>query len=220
MRIPVVGIGAGGHSKAIIEILNENGAYEVVGLLDPKVGLHGQNISDIEILGGDELLSELKKKGVEHFFVGLGGAGDNRPRQRLFDEVVSAEFKPINVVHLRAIISPSVALGLGVTIMAGAVINADSRLGDNVIVNTGAIIEHDCVIGDHVHVATGAQLAGTVEVGEGAHIGAGSVIKQGISIGRNAIVGAGAAVVKDVADGTIVAGVPASVIGESKDREK
>ena len=32
----VVGLGAGGHSKVVIEILQRMGGYELVGLLDPK----------------------------------------------------------------------------------------------------------------------------------------------------------------------------------------
>lgn len=46
----------------------------------------------------------------------------------------------------------------------------------------------------------------------GASIGSGAVILCGITIGAGAIIGAGAVVTRDVADGVIVAGVPARLL--------
>ena len=46
-------------------------------------------------------------------------------------------------------------------------------------------------------------------VREGASIGSNATIIAGVTIGRNALIGAGAVVTRDVADGAVVAGVPA-----------
>ena len=210
--IRVVGLGAGGHAKVVIEILRLMGGYELVGLLDPKRELWGTGILGIRVLGDDDLLPKLYNQGVRHAFIGLGTTGDTRARRRLYEKAHRQGFQIVQAIHPQAVIGPSVEIGHGPTIMAGAVINAAVRLGDNVIVNTGAIIEHDCVIGDHVHIATGARLASTVYVGEGAHIGLSASIRQCIHIGRNAIVGAGAVVVDDVPDSVVVVGVPARIL--------
>lgn len=214
MGVKVVGLGAGGHAKVVIEILRSHKSYALMGLLDTKPELRGKSVLGVPILGDDDLIPVLKRDGVCRFFVGLGSTGDDRRRQRLFELALQHGMKPVDAVHPQAIISPSAELGEGVTIMAGAVINACTRLGENVIVNTGAIVEHDCVIGDHVHIATGAQLASTVRVGTGAHIGAGATVRQCITIGEGAIVGAGAVVVKDVRPHTVVVGVPAYPLRE------
>lgn len=50
-------------------------------------------------------------------------------------------------------------------------------------------------------------------VRRGASIGSGAVILCGVTIGAGALVGAGAVVTHDVAEGTVVAGVPARVRG-------
>jgi acetyltransferase-like isoleucine patch superfamily enzyme len=50
-----------------------------------------------------------------------------------------------------------------------------------------------------------------------ASIGSNATILAGITIGEGALVGAGAVVTKDVPDYTIVAGVPAKIIGRTKD---
>jgi acetyltransferase-like isoleucine patch superfamily enzyme len=55
---------------------------------------------------------------------------------------------------------------------------------------------------------------GLVAIGDDVWIGVDAVILRGVAIGTGAIVGAGAVVTKDVAPFSIVAGVPASVIGE------
>ena len=214
MGVKVVGLGAGGHAKVVIEILRSHKSYELIGLLDPKPELQGESVLGVPVLGDDDLLPVLKRDGICHFFVGLGSIGDTRPRQCLFELALQYGMKPVDAVHPQAIVSPSAVIGEGVTIMAGTVINACARLGVNVFVNTGAVVEHDCVIGDHVHVATGAQLASTVQVGTGAHIGAGATVRQCITIGEGAIVGAGAMVVKDVPPHTVVVGVPARLLRE------
>ena len=205
----VIGLGAGGHAKIIIEILRLLGDFEIVGLLDRNPKVHGTSILRVPVLGNDSLLRELFARGARHAFVGLGGTGDNRPRAALYVMAKENGLEMVSAIDPRSIISPSAVLGDGVMVMPGAIINADSRLGNNVIINTGAIVEHDCSIGNDVHIATGARLGGSVTVLDGAHIGLGAALKQGVQVGRNAIVGAGAVVIHDVADDATVVGVPA-----------
>lgn len=210
----VIGLGAGGHAKVVIEILQLSGEYEVIGLLDPRSSLWQTDVLNVPVLGDDNLLPELYNQGVRYAFIGLGSVGDSGPRQRLYQRARDQKLEIVRAIHPQAWISPSAQVGYGPTIMAGAVINAAARLGEHVIVNTGATVEHDCVIGDHVHIATGAHLAGGVHVEAGAHIGLGASVLQGIHVGQDAIVGAGAVVVNPVPENTTVVGVPARIIQE------
>jgi UDP-perosamine 4-acetyltransferase len=209
VSILVVGLGAGGHAKVVIETLRLDGRYEIIGLLDRNPDLLGKSVLGVPILGDDEELPVLKARGVECFFVGLGGVVSLAPRRRLYESALGLGLEPVPVLHPGAFISPSAVLGQGPTVMAAAVVNAQARIGENVILNTGAIVEHDCVIGSHVHIATGARLAGDVVIGEETLIGAGAVVRQGLRIGPRALVGAGAVVVKDVPGGQMVVGNPA-----------
>ena len=211
----VVGLGAGGHAKVLIEVLRAMGGFELTGLLDINPDLWNTQVLGVPVLGSDVLLPELKTQGVHHAFIGLASIESTQPRADLYRKAADAGFRMVQAVHPSAVISPSAETGAGLSVMATAVINAAVVLGDNVIVNTGGIVEHDCVIGDHVHVATGARLAATVCVGDGAHIGAGATVRQSITIGPGAVVGAGAVVVSDVPSDARVAGVPARPMADN-----
>jgi len=209
-------LGGGGHARVLIDCLQASGLAQPYAILDSDPSKKGKELLDVPILGGDELLPELRKQGVTHFVVGLGSTGDSRPRQRLFEWGLSHHLEPLTVIHPSAVCSKGASIGRGSQLFPRSIVNSGSKIGENVIVNSGAIVEHDCMIDDHTHIATGAQLASTVRVGKGAHIGIGASVKQGITIGEGAIVGAGAVVVKDVELHTVVAGVPARVFREAK----
>ncbi len=196
----VVGLGAGGHAKVIIEMLRLAGEYEIAGLLDSREELRGRSVLGVPVLGGDEKLLELWDQGIRHVFIGVGPVARPGVRAVLFDKAVQFGFEVINAIHPRAIVSPSAQVGRGLTMMTAAVMNASVLVGDNVIIGTGAIVEHDCMLGNHVHVDTGAILAAGVRVGHGAHIGAGATVCQGVKIGRNVAIAAGSAVIGNVPD--------------------
>jgi UDP-perosamine 4-acetyltransferase len=178
-------------------------------ILDADHARHRKNLLGVPILGDDLMLPELKRRGVTVFIVGIGGTGNTRPRQQLFETALTAGLAPLSVQHPTAICSSATKLGDGVQLLAGCIVNIGASLGVNTIINTGAIVEHDCRVGAHVHIAPGATICGDVTIGDGAHIGAGATVKQGIMIGRHALVGAGSVVVKDVPNDLVVAGVPA-----------
>jgi UDP-perosamine 4-acetyltransferase len=213
----VIGLGAGGHAKVVIDILQTAGGCELVGLLDASRLLWEKTVLGVRVLGGDDLLPELRGQGVTHAFIGVGSTGDTKPRQQLYKKLHQYGFELVSAVHPQAVVARSVKLRPGVTIMAGCILNAHARIGANVVVNTGGIIEHDCVIGDHAFIGPGVRLGGTVEVGSGAHLGIGATVLQNIHIGKNAIVGAGAVVIEDVPDNTVVVGVPARVLRRIED---
>lgn len=54
---------------------------------------------------------------------------------------------------------------------------------------------------------------GKVEIGNNVYIGADVIINMGITIGNNVIIAAGAIVTHDIPDNSVVAGVPAKIIG-------
>ena len=207
MRPQVVVLGASGHAKVVIEILEETREWNIIGCTTTRE-LSGE-VLNYPVLGSDDLLPALYGSGVRHALVGIG---DNRLRRQVSRRAHEMGFALINAVSPRAVVSPRARLGCGVVVMAGAVLNVDSIFGDGAIVNTRASVDHDCRVGPYAHIGPGVSLAGGVEVGEGAFLGIGSCVIPGVKIGPWAIVGAGAAVIKDVPERATVVGVPARVI--------
>ena len=210
MRVVVVG--AGGHARSVVDALRASGEHEPVACTDPRPGLAGSEIDGVEIVGDDSHLERLRDNGVEGAVIGVGGVGDNGPRERLFTHAEELGFALPAVVHSRASVAPAAALAEGAVVLAGAVVGPGASIGRDTIVNTGALVEHDCRVGDHAHLATGAALAGGVTVGDRAHVGIRAAVLQGVTIGPGAIVGAGAVVIREVAAGAVMVGSPARAL--------
>jgi acetyltransferase-like isoleucine patch superfamily enzyme len=58
---------------------------------------------------------------------------------------------------------------------------------------------------------------GKIEIGDNCYIGAGVIILPNVTIGENCLISAGAVVTKDMPPNSVVAGVPAKVIGNIND---
>jgi sugar O-acyltransferase (sialic acid O-acetyltransferase NeuD family) len=192
-------LGAGGHAKVVIGVL-QSLRMPIAGVFDDDPRKKGARILDIPVLGPLADFDRSPSRAVL-------ALGDNATRKR-------AAARPgewVTLVHERAWVHPSVRLGAGTVVMAGAVVQPDTVLGRHVIVNTGATVDHDCKLGDFVHIAPGSHLSGTTTLGEGAFLGTGSSTRQGVTIGSWAVVGAGAAVVTDLPSNVTAVGFPAKV---------
>jgi len=208
----VILIGAGGHAKAVIDILKKNNQeIEIVGLITKDAADIGEKVLGVPIIGTDKELSELFNKGIRYALIAVGSVDNNFLRKKLYKKVANIGYTFINAFHPSSIISDYARFGTGNVVMAGVLVGPDTIIGNNVILNTGSIIEHDCIIEDHVHVAPGVKIAGGVTIGEASLIGIGSVIIQGIKVGKNVVVGAGTIVLEDIPDNAVVVGVPGKI---------
>lgn len=192
-------IGASGHAKVIIDILEQSGC-SIDFLMDSNKEITSLNNYEVRVY--DKSMDFRDKE----FIVSIGS---NPVRKRIALELGG----PFNkAIHPKAIIAKLVSLGEGTVVMAGAIVNSDAKIGAHCILNTGASIDHDCRLEDYVHISPHATLCGTVSVGEGSHIGAGATILPNIQIGKWATVGAGAVVIGNVPDNAVVVGNPAKII--------
>jgi sugar O-acyltransferase (sialic acid O-acetyltransferase NeuD family) len=196
---PIAVVGAGGHAKVVVATLRAAG-LEVKWILDDDVSKHGTKVLGVPVTGPTASLAALGCSGA------VLGVGDNRARHRLAHELTGPW---ATAIHPAAWVDPTVIVGAGTVIFAGAIVQADTVLGAHAIINTGASVDHDCIIGDCSHIAPGANVAGGVTVGEGAFLGIGSAAAPLAKIGPWATVGAGAVVLREVAAGETVVGVPA-----------
>ncbi|MDH4186052.1 MAG: acetyltransferase [Nitrospira sp.] len=209
----VIVFGAGGHAKVVVDVLEQMGAYQIVGLVDDSLELKGTVRGDYSVLGNKDDLAGMSGADIDGVIVALG---DNYRRKLVCKEVERMGFTLISAIHPSAVIGSRVRIGAGTLVVAGVVVNVDAEIGVNVIVNTGATVDHDCRIGAHVHLSPGVHLAGRVSVGALTHVGIGAVVLPNLTIGANCVVGAGSVVRENVPDGVVVVGNPARVIRQNE----
>ena len=124
----IIGLGAGGHAKGIIEILQNYPSHHLVGLLDINEKLHRTKLLGIPVLGSDCLIPNLISQGIDHFFIGLGSIGNMHPRRKLYELAQAYHLKPVDAIHPSAIISPSAMVSSGATILRRAGSNPAARI--------------------------------------------------------------------------------------------
>jgi len=193
-------IGASGHAKVIIEILEDH-KIEIGGLHDSN--------PEIKSLLGYEVFEEFPTSFNPNKDKIIISVGNNAVRKKLASSNI---YKFISVCHINTSISNRSTIGEGTVIMAGVSINSSCEIGNHVIINTNASIDHDCILKDYVHISPNVALAGNVKIGEGAHIGIGACIIQGTKIGKWCTIGAGAVIINDVPDGATIVGNPGRII--------
>ncbi|MFB9057599.1 acetyltransferase [Mariniflexile ostreae] len=215
----IIIIGASGHAKVIIDIIEQLEDYTIVGLIDsfkPK----GSFIFQYEILGNEKDIPALSQ--TYDFYAGIIAIGDNWTRKNIYKKIIKIvpEFEFISAIHPKSIIGKGVKIGKGTVIMAGAIVNSDAKIEDFCIINTGALLEHDCNLGKFASLAPNATVGGNVKIGAFSAICLSANVIQDISIGIHSIIGAGALVNRKVGDYKMVYGIPGKVIKEIAKGEK
>lgn len=186
-------LGIGGHAKSVLSILELNKEFEICGFVDKDYNV-SKEYKNYPIIGSDNNLELLYKKGINNAVVGVGFLGGKSVRTVLYHKLKNIGFHLPNIIDPSSVIANDVTMGEGNFIGKQTTINANSKLGSMCIINTGSIIEHDCSIGDFSHISVGSVLCGTCKVGKESMIGSNSVVIQGRSIGDGTIIGAGSVV--------------------------
>lgn len=199
----IILIGAGGHSKSVVDSLDKD-QYKVVGFLDEnKTGTH----LGLPIMG--KCVSDIENYLTYKYFVAIG---DVSARKMWFEKLKELQLDVINIIDKTAYVSPTAKMGIGNFIGKFAVINADSVIGNNNIINTRALIEHECTVGSHTHISTNSVINGNVTVEDGVFFGSCAVCNGQLKIGRNAVIGSGSVVINDIEPCTVNVGVPARAV--------
>jgi len=189
----IVLIGGGGHCKSVIDVIEQEDQFEIVGIVD-KPELLESKVLGYSVIGNDSDLDSLAKK-YQYALITVGQIKSPTLRVKLFDLAIKAGFTLPNIISPNAYVSKHSSIGNGVVVMHNAVVNASASIGDNCIINSKALIEHDCLICEHCHISTNVTINGGVTVKSGCFVGSGSTIKESITISENSFIKAGSFVV-------------------------
>lgn len=169
-------IGGGGHCHSVIDVIEQQGVYEIYGVVDVPEKV-GSQVLGYQVVGNDDDLPELFQHCL-NAVITVGQIKSNALRVKLFEAARTIGYRLPTIISPLAYVSPHAQIGSGTVVMHHALVNANATIGDNCIINTKALIEHDATIGSHCHIATSAVINGGVVVGENTFVGSNSTIVQ------------------------------------------
>lgn len=207
----IVIIGASGHGGMLLDCIEKEGRYNVLGFVD-SFKEKGTKMNGYEVLGNELELPQL----IDTFHIqgAILAIGNNWTRKNMANKIndIAPGLDFVSTIHPSAIVGKGVKIGKGSAVLPGAIINANATLGDFCILNTNASLGHDGHMEDFSSIASGACTGGELVLGRFSAISLGANIIEKITIGNHSVIGAGSLVVKNVGSHSVVYGSPARLI--------
>ena len=152
----------------VIRCLVEDCGHEFAGFID-------------DTYEGDGVLGSFASVAQKHPPSGYGcvnavGYSDLAARRSVTARIREAGYSMPVLVHPRAYVSATSAVGQGTFVMAGALVDCRVTVGDNVVVWPGVCISHDCTISGNTFLSPNCTVCGDCRVGTDCFVGAGAVI--------------------------------------------
>jgi acetyltransferase EpsM len=204
-------IGAGGHSKSTIDMLQ--GAHvHILGIFDDNPSRQGKDVLGIPVLG---TLRDFEKKIPCQAVIAIG---DNETRKMITQRFQGVKWP--TVIHPKTSVHPTLQVGEGTLIFEDTIVHPDVIIGSHCIIQAKGGIGHDTIFSDFVHTAPGVFVSGGSMIYEGVFMGIRSVTIPTVNVGPWSTVGAGSVVMRDVPPDSLAVGVPAKIMRVSKEQCK
>lgn len=172
----IILIGGGGHAHSVIDVIEQENRYEIIGIIDTKKNI-GKKILDYEVIGCDEDLETIFKN-CPNAVITIGHIRTNVLRKKLYKKAKQIGFNLPVIISPLAYVSKHAFIEESTVVMHHVIVNANVKIGKNCIINTKALIEHDVMVGDNCHISTASVLNGGVKVLEDTFYGSNSTSKQ------------------------------------------
>lgn len=180
MKEKIVLIGGGGHCHSVIDVIELENKYKIIGIVDTKENI-GKKILNYEIIACDDDLETIFKT-CKNAIITIGQIKTSDLRIKLFEKLKNIGFNLPVIISPIAYVSKHSSISEGTVIMHHALVNANVKIGKNCIINSKALIEHDCTVGNNCHISTASVLNGGVIVKENSFFGSNATSKQSIEI--------------------------------------
>ena len=176
----IILIGGGGHCKSVIDVIEQEGQFEIAGIVEKYIG-ESQSVLGYPLIGVDDELHKLRQE-YTYALVTVGHVKSNSVRVKLFQKLKELGFIIPTIISPLAYVSQHAKVGQGSVVMHHALINAGALVGQNCIINSKALIEHDVIVEDNCHVSTGAILNGGAILGADSFYGSNVTCKEASEI--------------------------------------
>lgn len=203
----IVIVGGGGFMKCIINYIENDPLYNIVGYTD--VTNNGE-VLGVKYLGTDDVLPALYCSGVSYAAVGVGlRLNDSSLKRKITNKVIEIGYKIPTLLGKNVVIHRGVIIEDGAIIRDGAIIQSGVHLKSYCMIGDNVVVGHDSIVNSFAHVVMGSTVGRDCVIGEGTFIGYGSTILNGIIINSDILVGAKSLVNKDCQIKGTYFGIPA-----------
>ena len=192
MNNKIILVGPGGHSKNIIEIIEIQKKYKIVGLLGLEKDLNKQ-IYKYKVIGNDADIKRVREI-CDSAFISIGQIKSFQPRLEISQKLEFLKFHIPKIISNKSFVSKYSEIKEGCLINNGAIVSAGCSIGKHCIINSNALIEHDVLIEDFCHISTGAIINGGTKIGFGSFIGSGSIIREGLTLPPQTVISSGSTI--------------------------
>ncbi|MDY3203754.1 MAG: NeuD/PglB/VioB family sugar acetyltransferase [Arcobacter sp.] len=180
MKEKIVLIGGGGHCHSVIDVIEQENKYEIIGIVDTKENI-GKKVLNYEIIAWDDDLETIFET-CKNAIITVGQVESNKIRVKIYNKLKQIGFNLPVIISPLAYVSKHSFIEEGTIIMHHSLINANVKIGKNCIINTKALIEHDCIVENNCHISTASVINGGVIIKENSFFGSNATSKQGIEI--------------------------------------
>jgi len=190
----IVLIGAGGHAKTCVDVIEQEKKFKISFLLDKQI--KKKKLFKYNIIKEEKFTNSKKK--IKYIFIAIGQIKDSKIRETKFNKFKKLGYSFPIIKSPNAYVSKNSNIKEGTLIAHGCIINSGVDVGHNTIINNRVLLDHDVSVGNNSHISTGAIINGNVKIGSNTFIGSGTIIRENVTIGKNCIIGAGLIIKKDI----------------------
>ena len=184
MKRKIVLVGAGGHAKSCINLIEKINEFKIIGLTDSRKKGY---LLNYKILGDDTILDQKKFRNID-LCLSFGSIFNINLREKIFKKLKNKGFNFPILTSKESSISKFSKIGPGTMIMGNTFVNAGASIGENCIINNNSLIEHDVKIGNNSQISTSVTINGSCKIGSNCFIGSGTIIKNNVKIKNNTFI--------------------------------
>jgi len=201
----IVIVGAGGFGREILAWMTpcfQPAEYPLKGFLAcDDSELDGFNRPASIIGSPDSYQPELE----DRFLMAIG---DPQAKRFCAESLLSRGAQFLTMIHPNALVAENATVGVGVVVYPFGSVSAAAEVGDFVHMNFYASIGHDASIGNYTTLSPYASVSGAARVGEAVLMGTQTSVAPTRQVGDRCKISSGSAVMHDIADDSLVFGVP------------
>ena len=193
MKKKIFILGTGGHAKSCIDLISMSRDYNVIGLISKTTEEIGKKILNVNVVGSDKDLINLKRK-CKNLMIGIGFLGNSNKKEILYNKLINLGFKIPTIISPSSFISKFAKIEEGVNIFHNCLIGPDALIEQGVIINNKCLIEHDVRVEKFAHISTNCVINGNSSIGRKSFIGSGTLLKNNTIIKPNTFIKMGSTI--------------------------